>query len=125
MIPLIAGIAAVTPMTKLIGTLFNPQPTPTSPLQFQAAMTPPEAISPKNATLNNLLKGRSPAELSPAEQQQLGTLLVGSNISITDTAGRTLTGTVGQISQVGNQTQLNVAGTPVSLSALQQIQILS
>ncbi len=125
MIPIIAGLAAAVPITQLVGSLFNPQPTPTAPAQFQTAMNPVGAISPKNATVAAILQGRTPAELSPAEQQRLGTLLVGSNVSITDTAGRTLTGTVGQMNQVGNQTQLMVAGTPVSLSALQQIQVLT
>jgi hypothetical protein len=128
--PLVQGV--VGGVVGSVMNCFSPSAPPASP---GSPAGPATSFSPYlNSASNAVAPQFSPATFSSgtiraSQWNQMGSVdmnswmksLQGSHVDATDTTGRTFSGTVSNVHQLGNTLALNIGGHLVSLSQLKQI----
>lgn len=122
MIPILAGIAAVGPVANMFTEITRAVSQP-NPAEFNQSLENATAVKPEQIQVDSILKGRTPAQLLPTEQQQLANLLVGQTVQMIGTEGQSIQGKVAQSKTDQGNIQLQVQGQAIDLSQITAIQI--
>ena len=122
MIPILAGITAVGPIANMFTEITKSISQP-NPAEFQQSLQNATAVKPDQIQVDAILKGRTPAQLSPLEQQQLATLLVGKTVQMIGSEGQAIQGLVAQSKTAQGNIQLQVQGQAIDLAQMTSIHI--
>jgi flagellar basal-body rod modification protein FlgD len=112
-----SGLSQVNFMQLLTAQMQNQDPSsPTSPTDYvtqMAQFSTVQGITQLNQSITSLLSMQGLTQ---------GVGLIGKNVTYTNSAGKTASGTVSSISMVGGQPQLVINNTNISVSQIQTIQ---
>ena len=121
-VPMVQGV--VGSVIGGVANTFAPSaPTESAPPAFSPYMdriakpaVPSAATSP-----TGMLRSENWNQMNPTDVQTWANSLAGHHVDATDASGRTISGLVSGMQQMGHTTALNIGGHLVSLSQLKQI----
>jgi hypothetical protein len=121
--PVVEG--AVSSVLGGISSLFS-SPTPIPGTSFNPYLNSASATAaPQTSSLSNAATGTMRSDdwnqMGQVDLQSWAKGLEGKHLTATDTTGRTITGVVSGVQQLGNTLALSVGGHLVSLSQLKQV----
>ena len=126
---MIPALLAVPLAESVLGTVvnaFSPQqaqssaPAPFTPHLNRAQATAPAEAAPSASPSGTMTKSEW-NQLSETDKLAWLKGLAGSHVHATDASGRTFSGVVGNVQQMGGALAMNIGGHLVSLSQLKQI----
>ena len=126
MIPALLAVPAVTSaIGGVVGGVMNAfspaQPAPTSAPAFNPYMNRAATPAVPSTTTAGTLRAEQWGEMDSTSVKTWAQNLAGHHIDATDVSGRTISGVVSGVTQIGNNLALNVGSHLVSLSQLKQV----
>jgi hypothetical protein len=122
--PLVEGV--VGGVVNQVGNMFSsPTPPPASATAFNSNLSNATAAAAPQPSPSALPAGTMRAgdwnQMSPADQKTWLSSLAGKHVDATDESGRTISGQVSGMQQLGNTLAVNIGGHLISLSQLKQV----